>query len=188
MNKIRSLLANYKQHIEIPWRQDAAPAQRVIFCVYNETEERSLRVQIDEFEIATKETGHDWVRFDLTDTFAVWLCSLKYAENYYKQPEKLEDVFSEYLNWLVNEFKKFIETHNVNQKHVVSLSGVGSLFGFLKIKEVVDSFSPLVLGKLLVFFPGSFENGNYRLLDSYDGWNYLAVPITAEKGQNHAKP
>ena len=49
------------------------------------------------------------------------------------------------------------------------------------MKEVVDKLAPMVKGRLLVFFPGSFENNNYRLLDGYDGWNYLAVPITADK-------
>ena len=63
----------------------------------------------------------------------------------------------------------------------MTLSGVGSLFGFLKIKDVVDTLAPLVEGRLLVLFPGSYENNNYRLLDGYDGWNYLAVPITADK-------
>jgi len=183
MSKIKSLLANYKQYIAVPWRDDAAPAQRVIFCVYSETEERVLRVQIDEFEIATKGTDHKWLRFDLTDTFAIWLSSLKYAENYFKQPEKLEDVFPEYLNWLKNQFNNFINKRNINSDYVVALSGVGSMFGMLKIKDVVDAFAPMVPGKLLVFFPGSLENGNYRLLDSFDGWNYLAIPITADKGQ-----
>jgi len=64
---------------------------------------------------------------------------------------------------------------------VVALQGVGSLFGFLKVKEVVDKLAPKVKGRLLVFFPGSYEDNNYRLLDGYDGWNYLAVPITADK-------
>ena len=64
---------------------------------------------------------------------------------------------------------------------MVSVLGVGSLFGLLKVSEVVDRFSPLVAGRLVVFFPGSCENNNYRLLDGYDGWNYLAVPITADK-------
>jgi len=182
MSKILDLLNNYSQHVAVPWRKDAAPAQRVIFCVYNETDERTLRIQMDEFEIVTKKTGHEWVRFDLTDTFAVWLTSLKYAVSYYKQPEKLEDVFPEYLKWLTNRLISLVEDNGIRGDHVVALSGVGSLYGFLKTREVVASFAPLVPGKLLVFFPGSFENNNYRLLDSHDGWNYLAVPITAEKG------
>ena len=49
------------------------------------------------------------------------------------------------------------------------------------MREVVDDIAPLVTGRLLIFFPGAYENNNYRLLDAYDGWNYLAVPITADK-------
>ena len=72
--------------------------------------------------------------------------------------------------------------HNVNENSVVVLKGVGSLFGLLKVKEVVDRLAPQVNGRLLVFFPGSYDsNNNYRLLDAYDGWNYLAIPITANK-------
>ena len=63
----------------------------------------------------------------------------------------------------------------------MALLGVGSLFSFLKVKEVVDKLAPKVGGRLLVFFPGTYENNNYRLLNGYDGWNYLAVPITADK-------
>jgi hypothetical protein len=56
------------------------------------------------------------------------------------------------------------------------------LFGFLKIKDIAETLAPLVDGRILFFFPGEIrENNNYRLLDAYDGWNYLAVPITADK-------
>ena len=64
---------------------------------------------------------------------------------------------------------------------VVALSGVGTLFGLIKVKELVDALAPLIKGRLVIFFPGSYEGNNYRLLDGYDGWNYLAVPITADK-------
>ena len=75
----------------------------------------------------------------------------------------------------------FLQNKNISDDFVVALQGVGSLFGFLKVKEVVDKLAPKVKGRLLVFFPGSYEDNNYRLLDGYDGWNYLAVPITADK-------
>ena len=39
-----------------------------------------------------------------------------------------------------------------------------------------------IQGRLLVFFPGVYEQNNYRLLDARDGWNYLAVPITSQRG------
>ncbi len=181
MSKIKRLLQSYNDYISVPWRDDAAAAQRVVFCVYNETEERNLRVKIDEFEIATKASAHGWNTFDLTDTFSDWLTSQRYAKSYYQKPHLLTNLLPKYLEYISKEFETYIEGNNIDANTVVALSGVGSLFGFLKIKDVVDRLAPLVEGRLLVFFPGSYENNNYRLLDGYDGWNYLAVPITAEQ-------
>nr|WP_269438699.1 BREX protein BrxB domain-containing protein [Halomonas sp. IOP_31] len=86
-----------------------------------------------------------------------------------------------YLDYIVNEFERFLDSRNIGENAVVAIQGVGSLFGFLKVKDVVDKLAPQVPGRLLVFFPGSYENNNYRLLDGYDGWNYLAMAITADK-------
>src|SRR5437870_4368748 len=38
--------------------------------------------------------------------------------------------------------------------------------------DLTDAFA----NWLLVFFPGVYEQSNYRLLDARDGWNYHAVP------------
>ncbi len=180
MNRIKRLINSYSRFITVPWRDDAAAAQRVIFCVYNEYEELRLRANIDEFEIATKQAGHEWAVFDLTDSFAGWLSGQKYAEKYYRTPDLVSPLLSKYLPYIVSEFEDFLTVQSVDKKFVVSVKGVGSLFGFVKVKEIVDKLAPLVPGRLLMFFPGSFENNNYRLLDGYDGWNYLAVPITAD--------
>lgn len=181
MSKVKRLVASYGKYIAIPWRSDAAAAQRIIFCVYDETDELRLRARIDEFEIATKQSGHSWALFDLTDSFAQWLCSQKYAESYFKKPNLLATVYHKYRDHIIESFKRFIEESQADESYVVALKGVGSLFGFLKVKEVVEKLAPKVPGRLLVFFPGSYEDNNYRLLDSYDGWGYLAVPITADK-------
>jgi Domain of unknown function (DUF1788) len=181
VSKVKRLLQAYNKYIAIPWRDDAAAAQRVIFCVYPETEERAIRVKVDEFEIATLQSGHDWAVFDLTDTFACWLRPQRYANSYFQKPQLLSGFLAKYMDFIDQQFSRFLLDHNVNENSVVVLTGVGSLFGFLKVKEVVDRLAPQVSGRLLVFFPGSFENNNYRLLDGYDGWNYLAVPITADK-------
>jgi hypothetical protein len=93
----------------------------------------------------------------------------------------LPSILPTYLNFIVEEFKKFLVDSGSTENDVVALKGVASLFGFLKVKGVVDQLAPLVAGRLVVFFPGSYEDNNYRLLDGYDGWNYLAVPITADK-------
>jgi len=85
----------------------------------------------------------------------------------------------QFLDWNISP--KVQAEHNPSDNDAVALKGVGSLFGFLKVKPVVEQLSRLVHGRLVVFFPGSFEDNNYRLLDGYDGWNYLATPITPDK-------
>ena len=181
MSKIKRLIASYNKYIAIPWRADAAASQRVIFCVYDESDELRIRSKIDEFEIAARDNGHDWAVFDLTDTFAEWMADQKYAHSYFKKPNLLATLYPKYQEFIEKIFIQFLNEIEANENFVVAIKGVGSLFGFLKVKEVVDKFAPLVLGRLLIFFPGSYENNNYRLLDGYDGWNYLAVPITADK-------
>jgi len=171
VSKVKRLVSSYVKYIAIPWRTDAAAAQRVIFCVYNESDELRLRSKIDEF----------WALFDLTDSFAHWLTSQKYSQSYFKKPNLLATIYPKYLEYIIASFDRFLAQHQIDETYVVALKGVGSLFGFLKVKEVVEKIAPMVSGRLLVFFPGSHENNNYRLLDGYDGWNYLAVPITADK-------
>jgi hypothetical protein len=181
VSKVKRLVSSYGKYIAIPWRADAAAAQRVIFCVYNESDELRLQSKIDEFEIATQQNGHNWALFDLTDSFAQWLTRQKYAQSYFKKPDLLATLYPKYLEVIIASFSRFLEQHQADETYVVAVKGVGSLFGFLKVKEVVEKLAPMVSGRLLVFFPGSYENNNYRLLDGYDGWNYLAVPITADK-------
>lgn len=181
MSKIKRLAQSYSRFIATPWRDDAAAPQRVVFCVYSETEERVLRAKIDEFELNTRAAGHDWHLLDLTDTFAHWLSSQRYSKKYFENPELLGNLLPKYLDYLDDQFQEFVGHRGADADAVVAIHGVGSLFGLVKVKDVVDRFAPAVQGRLLVFFPGSFEDNNYRLLDGYDGWNYLAVPITADK-------
>jgi hypothetical protein len=181
VSKVKRLLNSWARFIEVPWRDDAAAPQRVVFCVYQETDELRLRAHIDEFELATTNAGHNWALFDLTNTFANWMSEQKYAQRYFQQPNLLPSILPGYAAYISQKFKEFLDEHRVRENHVVALKGVGSLFGFVKVKGVVDQLAPLVPGRLLVFFPGSYEDNNYRLLDGYDGWNYLAVPITADK-------
>jgi hypothetical protein len=181
VSRVKRLIQSYSKYISIPWRDDAAAAQRVVFCVYNENEERWLRAKVDEFEIVTRQAGHEWAMFDLTDTFAIWLASQRYAKSYFQKPHLLPTLLPKYLAFINDEFETFLQKNEIGPDSVVAIKGVGSLFGFLKVKEVVEKLAPMIKGRLLVFFPGSYENNNYRLLDGYDGWNYLAVPITADK-------
>ena len=144
-------------------------------------DELKLRAKIGEFEIVTQNNNHGWINYDLTNTFANWLCDLKYVQSYYKRPAVLSSIIHKYLDYMEAQFVDLLKKQQVSEDDVVALSGVGAIFGFIKVKDLVDRLSPYVKGRLLVLFPGSFENNNYRLLDGYDGWNYHAFVITSNK-------
>lgn len=181
MNKLERVLRAYRRHISVPWRHDIAPPQRVIFCVYHEQDERRLRRFISEFEIATRAEGHGWYLYDLTDTFPKWLTSQRYAERYYEQPHLLSSFLPRYPEFIEGAFRKYLDDCGADDNSVVAISGVGSQFGFLRVSELVDRLAPMVGGRLVVFFPGRHEGNTYRLLNAYDGWNYLATPITGDE-------
>lgn len=182
MSRLKRLLRSYAQYIAIPWRPEAAAAQRVIFCVYDEADELQMRAKIDEFELATRQAGHEWACFDLTNAFPEWIKNEDYATSYFAEPELLKDLLpDEFLDFIAQRFEAWAAQVPLTEGTVVAVMGVGSLFGFVKVKDCIDRLAPRIEGRMVVFFPGSYENNNYRLLDGYDGWNYLAVPITADK-------
>lgn len=180
MSRLRRLAQSYARFIAVPWQPNAAPAQRVVFCIYHEDDELRLRAQIGEYELLTRQSSHDWALYDLTDTFAAWMSGQRYAEKYFAQPDLLATLLPKYRTYIRDDFTRFLQSANAGANTVVAVQGTGALYGFLRVREVVDDLAPLVAGRLLIFFPGSYENNNYRLLDAYDGWNYLAVPITAD--------
>jgi hypothetical protein len=55
---------------------------------------------------------------------------------------------------------------------------VASLYGFVRVSELIHDVERSIRGRLVVFFPGTKNENNYRLLDARDGWNYLANGIT----------
>ena len=90
----------------------------------------------------------------------------------------LEDFFLH----VVSVVQDALAAPGVDEKTVVALTGVASLFGLMRASRLVDQVSDTIRGRLLVFFPGTREGNNFRLLDARDGWNYLAIPITATEG------
>jgi hypothetical protein len=79
-----------------------------------------------------------------------------------------------------NRIKK--ELDSASENTVVAIYGIASLYAFLKVSNLMNKVQSSVKGRLLVFFPGEYEKGVYRLLDARDGWNYLALPITTQEG------
>ena len=177
MSRISDLLSSYQNFISLPWSMDAAPGQRVIFGIYDPMDELKLQAMIGHFELAMKEAQHAWSAIDLEKCFSSWLSSMRYKEKYFQRPELLTSVMDRFSDYTVQNVYEKCSTAMQNNNAVVALYGCGGLFGQLKIKRLIDAIAPKTMGRLLVFFPGTYESNNFRLLNGYDGWNYLAVVL-----------
>ena len=181
MGKIEDLAAVYERHVSVPWQRSVAGAQRVMLVVYEKELERTLRARIGEFEQATQRSGHDWTLVDCTRWFAEWMAADEYRESWFEDPDllgmKLEGEFREHVAGRLRA-----ELEAVDENSVVAMLGVASLYGFLRVSEVIRTVEQSIRGRLVVFFPGTKNESNYRLLDARDGWNYLAQGITQHGG------
>ncbi len=181
MGKIEDLAVVYERHVGVPWQRSVAGAQRVMLVVYEKELERTLRARMGEFEQATRRSGHDWTLVDCTRWFAEWMAADEYRESWFEDPDllgmKLEGEFREHV---ANRLRAELEP--VGENGVVALLGVASLYGFLRVSEVIRAVEQSIRGRLVVFFPGTKNESNYRLLDARDGWNYLAQGITLHGG------
>ena len=182
MGRIDKLAERYRRHVALPWQKDLAGAERAIFVVYDKADERRLRARKALFELATTKAGHRWFECDLTGAFAEWMAGTEYRDSYFESPEdlglKLEDDFLEYA---AGRVRAVLAAPEADEGSVVAVFGVASLFGFARVSELMQAVEGDVRGRIVVFFPGEYEDGNYRLLDARDGWNYLAIPITLQE-------
>jgi hypothetical protein len=179
-SRIARLLQNYERHASIPWSTTVAGVQRVWFAVYDKTDERRLRFRVEEFATATRRAGHGWQLLDVTDAFPEWMAGHRYRERYFAAPERLEGGYDRFRDFVIEKIRTAAEAADENT--VLAVLGVGALFGFARVSEVVTGVQHEIRGRLLVFFPGYHEGNTYRLLDARDGWNYMAVPITSHEG------
>ena len=182
MAGVERLLTNYEKYVRLPWDQILAGAQKVWFAVYAPSDERRLRARFGAFETATLQAKHAWIQYDLTDTFPRWLAEQEYRESYFESPEDMEMALEDYVDTVILAVRERMQQSDVDANTVVAILGLASLFGLMRASRLIDAIAPEVKGRLLVFFPGERDGANYRLLDARDGWNYHAIPITAEEG------
>lgn len=182
MARVEGLIRSYARFMDGEWKDHVPPQQRVWFALYDPREERRLRLRLGAFEEATIRAGRRWVPCDLTDEFALWMAAQEYAESYFEFPEDLTgmalDSFAEHA---AAGIRGRVTEAQPAENSVVAVYGVASLFGLTRVSRLVELVAPHIRGRLLLFFPGEHEAGNYRLLDARDGWNYLAIPITARE-------
>jgi len=180
VNRIEALCTAYARYVSLPWDKAVAGPQRIWFAVYKPSDERRLRLRLLDFEFATRQAGHGWRRCDLTDAFARWMAAQDYREAYFESPEDLRNPHPDFEGFVASLVRQ--ELAAADEDMVVAVSGVASLFGFMRVSRLMELVEDSICGRLLVLFPGAYEDNNYRLLDARDGWNYHAVPITATGG------
>ena len=185
MGRIEDLADRYERHIAAPWQRNLAGAQKAIFVVYPKEDERKLRAKRREFEVRTKDAGHSWHEFDFTPVFADWMAADEYRDAYFECPDDLEmKLKGEFVDHAAEQLGVVLTADGVDEDTVVGVFGAASLYGFCRVSLILTKVEADIRGRLVLFFPGEYDQNNYRLLDARDGWNYLAVPITVHQGDD----
>ncbi len=182
MDRAEALIEAYRRQLELPWREDLSGPERVWMAVYPPEAERRIRARLPEFALATKEASKTWNLCDLSTSFSDWLASNEYRDAYFEDPDLLAPAISRYEKELQALVLEALEQADDGPDSITALLGVGTLFPMVRVSNLIQHVSANVQGRLLVLFPGRIDGGNYRLLDARDGWNYLAITITAQEG------
>jgi hypothetical protein len=178
MSAMDRLAANYSRQVSLPWSQNTSGKQRIWFAVYPPSEERRLRAQLPRFEQLTEEADHSWFTVDLTLLVPEFLAAHKYRESIFKDPKHWR-AGSELEVRAASIIKEACSREDADAASVVAVTGLSSLFDFMRISSLIDSVEDVVPGRLLVFFPGEYAGNVYRFMGARDGFNYMAVPITS---------
>ncbi len=177
MGRIEELCEVYNRSISAPWMRTSSGSERVLMVVYDKDLERSLRNRVNLFVEATVSASHQSKLVDVTSWFSEWMAGQKYAEEYFKSPDDLQTlVEAEFKRHVADRLRKVLD--EADAETVVSVIGIGSLYGFLKTSELIRAVEPSIKGRMAVFFPGTKDSNNYRMLDAHDGWNYMANGIS----------
>lgn len=179
MPGISELIAAFDRRVSLPWQQNLSGREKVWFCIYEPRDERRLRARLGEFQLATERAAKSWSLVDLSWAFEEWLARNEYRDSYFANPELLGPALDEFRDEVSGRLGEVLDAADPGT--LTAVLGVGSLFGFLRVSNLVEAVTDRVQGRLLVFFPGTKAGNNYRLLDARDGWSYLAVPIQAEE-------
>jgi len=178
MSVIDRLLKNYSRQVNLTWSANMAGKQRVWFAVYPPAEERRVRARLPQFEAITLEANHGWTTVDLTGLLPEWIAAHEYREAIFAEPEQFS-ANSELEDLAVERVRQACSREDVDATSVVAVTGLASLFDFMRVSSLIERVEDSVRGRLLVLFPGEYAGQVYRFMDARDGFNYLAVPITS---------
>ena len=178
MSAIDRLLSNYARQVRLPWSASMSGKQRVWFAVYPPAEERRVRAQLPKFETHTLKANHGWTTVDLTSVLPQWIATHEYREGIFAEPEHFS-VNSELEDLAVERVRQACGADDATADSVVAVTGLATLFDFMRVSSFIERVEDSVRGRLLVLFPGEYAGNIYRFMDARDGFNYMAVPITS---------
>ncbi len=178
MSAIDRLLTNYSRQVRLPWPANTSGKQRVWFAVYPPAEERRVRARLPQFEQLTLEANHGWLTVDLTNLLPQWIAAHEYREGIFAEPEHFSPN-SELEDLAVDRVRQACSAEDADAASVVAVTGLATLFDFMRVSSLIERVEDSVRGRLLVLFPGEYAGNVYRFMDARDGFNYMAVPITA---------
>jgi len=172
------LLSNYSRQVRLPWSPNVSGKQRTWFAVYPPSEERRVRARLPQFETFTLEASHGWIPADLTRLLPELIAAHKYRESIFQKPEHLKagNQLEAKAATLITQACSLDEA---TPESVVAVTGLSSLFDFMRVSSLIERVEDHIRGRLLVFFPGEYAGNIYRFMDARDGFNYMAVPITS---------
>jgi Domain of unknown function (DUF1788) len=178
MSAIERLLSNYSRQVRLTWSANMSGKQRVWFAVYAPSEERRVRAHLPQFEALTLEANHGWITVDLTRLLPEFVAAHKYRESIFQTPQhfKTGSELEVRAAALVNEA---CSRDEADAESVVAVTGLASLFDFMRVSSLIERVEDRVRGRLLIFFPGEYTGNVYRFMDARDGFNYMAIPITS---------
>ena len=177
MGRVEDLAERFGRYMQVPISVTGVAAERVLIVVYDKELERPLRERFGEFQNQAEAAGRRFTRVDCTTMFADWMASLEYRDSYFEEPEHLSSkVEGDFKKVVIERLRQSLQ--GADARTVVAVTGTASLYGFVRLSEVIREIEPDVQGCLAVFFPGTKDSSNYRLLDARDGWNYLAHSIS----------
>ncbi|MEY3249216.1 MAG: hypothetical protein RL742_1259 [Bacteroidota bacterium] len=177
-SKVDQLLSAFESVVGEPWMGALSGQERVWFLVYDPAELRKVDLRAGDFETATLRAGKKWISVSMKSCFPAWMARHEYRDEYFADPEVLVDQLEmDFKQEAVRYLAQQIQA--ADESTLVALRDVSALFGFVRLNEVLRGATSSFKGRMLVFFPGEFQQNQYRLLDARDGWSYLARPIIA---------
>ena len=106
---------------------------------------------------------------DITDSFAEWMTNHEYKDAYFEHPEDLELALVDFSDFAAERVRQELNHPGVDDNTVVAVLGLASLFGLIRVAELIAKSIPRYPA---VCLRSSLDNGTAPIGD-------CSMPVTA---------